>query len=46
MGERTTGNQRSEEEQLAAAVKFIEQAGGIEKAKKALDELKKLRKTG
>lgn len=37
---------KSDEEQLIAAVMFIKRAGGIEQAKQALEELKKLRKTG
>jgi hypothetical protein len=37
---------QTSEEQLMAAVKFVKAAGGIQKAKEALEELKKLRKTG
>lgn len=44
MSDRT--KQKSDEEQLVAAAMFIKKVGGVEKAKQALEELKKLRKAG
>ena len=41
-----TAIRKSSDEQIDAAVKFVQKLGGIEQAKRALDELKKLRKTG
>lgn len=37
---------KTTEQQLDAAVKFVRKVGSIEQARQALDELKKLRKAG
>jgi hypothetical protein len=43
---RTTVKPTSDTKDLDAAVRFVQKLGGIEQAKRALEELKKLRKTG
>lgn len=43
---KVTTKQTSDEEQLVAAALFVRKVGGIEQAKQALEQVKKLRKAG